>query len=90
MASFYILVRDFIYLVLSALIHRVHDLLSNSSSNVGTASGFTHGAAIGDIDNDGDLDIFMNNQQGLEDIGGATSDSFIFLNNGNAVFTGTN
>lgn len=64
--------------------------LSNSSSNVGTASGFTHGAAVGDIDNDGDLDIFMNNQRGLEDIGGAASDSFIFLNNGTGVFTGTN
>ena len=64
--------------------------LSNSSSNVGTASAFTHGAAIGDIDNDGDLDIFMNNQQGLEDIGGAVTDNLIYLNNGSGVFTGTN
>ena len=64
--------------------------LSNSSSNVGAASGFTHGAAVGDIDNDGDLDILMNNQTGLEDIGGADSDSFIFLNNGSGVFTKAN
>lgn len=64
--------------------------LSNSSSNVGTASAFTHGAAIGDIDNDGDLDIFMNNQRGLEDIGGASSDGFIYLNNGSGVFTVSN
>ncbi|MDA0196534.1 MAG: FG-GAP-like repeat-containing protein [Bacteroidetes bacterium] len=61
--------------------------LSNNSSNVGSISVFTHGAAIGDIDNNGSLDIFMNNHQGLEDIGGATADNFIFLNNGSGVFT---
>ena len=64
--------------------------LSNSSSNVGMASAFTHGAAVGDIDNDGNLDILMNNQQGLEDIGGAATDNLIYLNNGSGVFTGTN
>lgn len=64
--------------------------LTNNSSNVGTASAFTHGAAVGDIDNNGSIDLFMNNQQGLEDIGGATSDFYIFLNNGSGVLTGAN
>ena len=64
--------------------------LVNNSVNIGTVSAFTHGAAIGDIDNNGSLDIFMNNHQGLEDIGGATADSFIYLNNGSGIFTGEN
>lgn len=63
--------------------------LSNNSSNVGSLNTFTHGAAIGDIDNDGTLDIFMNNHQGLEGIGGATADDFIYLNNSAGLFTGT-
>lgn len=62
--------------------------LSNNSSDVGTANTFTHGAAIGDIDGNGTLDIFMNNIQGLENIGGASSDFFIYLNNGSGKFTG--
>jgi hypothetical protein len=61
--------------------------LTNSSSNMAAINTFTHGAAVGDIDNDGTLDLFMNNHQGLEDIGGATADSFIYLNNGSGVFT---
>ncbi len=32
----------------------------------------------------------MNNQRGLEDIGGASSDGFIYLNNGSGVFTVSN
>ncbi|MBT8315983.1 MAG: hypothetical protein KJP26_16115 [Maribacter sp.] len=63
--------------------------LSNNSSNVGSLNTFTHGAAIGDIDNNGTLDIFMNNDQGLEGIGGATADDFIYLNNSAGMFTGT-
>ncbi len=63
-------------------------MLSNNSSNVGTTNGFTHGAAIGDIDGDGTLDILMNNNRGLEDIGGAPVDFFIYLNDGSGVFTG--
>ncbi|WP_420316321.1 FG-GAP repeat domain-containing protein [Ekhidna sp.] len=63
--------------------------LINSSSNVGTASAFTHGAAVGDIDGNGTLDLFMNNIQGLENIGGASSDFFIYLNDGSGNFSGS-
>lgn len=62
--------------------------LVNSSAQVGTASSFTHGAALGDIDGNGTLDIFMNNVQGLENIGGGASDFFIFLNDGKGKFAG--
>ncbi|MTI20560.1 hypothetical protein E1176_05970 [Fulvivirga sp. RKSG066] len=63
-------------------------VLNNKSSNVGTAAAFTHGAAIGDIDGNGTLDIFTNNIQGLENIGGASSDFFIYLNDGSGNFSG--
>ncbi len=66
------------------------DGLTNSSGNVGSVAAFTHGGATGDIDGDGDIDLFLNNHQGLEGIpGGSTADFFIYLNDGSGRFTGT-
>lgn len=44
---------------------------------------FTHGASVGDIDGDGDLDIYMNNIYGGEDGIGPR----FYLNNGKGFFT---
>ena len=56
-------------------------LADETATRLPQRSGFTHGLGVGDIDGDGDLDIYMGNIDG-----GDTSPRF-YLNNGTGVFT---
>ncbi len=53
--------------------------LSDASSGLSRKSTFTHGASLGDVNGDGRIDLFENNNwQGLS----AEQDAYIFLNQG--------
>ena len=54
---------------------------SNSSSIVASDGGHSHGSTWIDIDNDGDLDLYVTNDQG--------QDNFLYRNEGAGVFTKT-
>ncbi len=56
-------------------------LADETATRLPQRSGFTHGLGVGDIEGDGDLDIYMGNING-----GDTSPRF-YLNNGAGVFT---
>lgn len=56
--------------------------LKDATANIRTAADFSHGSSVGDIDKDGDLDIWVNN------LGcNATVPSYLLQNDGNGVFT---
>ncbi len=58
-------------------------LVDETATRLPARISFTHGASIGDIDGDGDLDIYMNNIGGGEPGIGPR----FYINNGSALFT---
>lgn len=57
-------------------------LVDETSNKFPTVSAFTHNVASADIDNDGDMDIYMCNIQGT-----GTPSPRLYINDGNGVFT---
>ena len=56
--------------------------LKDATANIRNVADFSHGSSVGDIDKDGDLDIWVNN------LGcNATVPSYLLQNDGNGVFT---
>ncbi|MCX6952129.1 MAG: FG-GAP-like repeat-containing protein, partial [Verrucomicrobia bacterium] len=56
-------------------------LVDESASRLPAHTSFTHNVAVGDIDGDGDLDIYMAN------VNGGDSGPRFYLNNGTGIFT---
>ncbi len=50
-----------------------------TSGEIIASNGHSHGSSFGDLDNDGDLDLYITNDQ--------DKSKFLFLNNGDATFT---
>lgn len=59
-------------------------LIDEAASRLDSRSTYTHGASFGDIDDDGDLDLFLNQNNTV-----AESAKHLWLNDGNGNFTAT-
>jgi hypothetical protein len=67
------------------LLSRADGRMDNANANIPSFKNFTHSAAAGDIDGDGDLDLFYNNPETVV----ANKGPYFLLNDGNGVFTST-
>ncbi len=60
--------------------------LSDASRNLPASSGFTHSATAGDIDDDGDVDLFVGNMAWSDDVPDSSKHKFL-VNDGTGSFT---
>jgi hypothetical protein len=64
------------------LLSQSNGKLLNSSANIPSENDFTHSAAVGDVNRDGFVDVYVGNMNGQ-----AMVEPYLLLNNGTGVFT---